>query len=380
MGGSLRGVRIGALLGVPLEINPSWLITLAFFVFILGGNVYPSVLEGQPQWFYWTLAAISGLFFFSSIVIHEMAHSLVARRYGLPVRAITLFMLGGVSQITREARRPLVEFLMAIAGPLTSVALAGVFLGLVFVPGIRGHRASIMWEWLFVMNLSLAVVNLAPGFPLDGGRVLRAAIWGVTGNFRKATRWASIVGRALGMALIGAGALTLVNLVPWLDPISGLWFVLVGWFLENAARQSWTNLRLLDALRARTAGSVMQTVLPRVDGATNLLEAVSRYYVPQSGFCAFVVDPAETVIGMLTEVDAGRVPRDRWPLTNAASAMTPVDRLTAVAPQTDLASTLEQIDAAQQAHAPVVEDGRLVGFVTRGRIMGMLLDEARDLR
>ncbi|MHB8683793.1 MAG: site-2 protease family protein [Dehalococcoidia bacterium] len=367
--------RVGAVFGVPIEVNASWLITLALFVFLLGNAVYPSLLDGQPLWFYWTLAAISGIFFFASIIIHELAHSLIARRSGIPVRAITLFMLGGVSQITREARRPLVEFVMAVAGPLTSVALAGIFLGLAYTPGLRGNRTVVMWEWLFVMNLSLAIVNMAPGFPLDGGRVLRSALWGLTGSFRKATQWASYVGRALGYALIGAGLLVLVRIIPWFDPFSGVWFILVGLFIDNAARASWARTRLLDDLRAHRASSVMQTVLPRIEPEVDLLQTMSRYYHPRYGLCAFVVDGDDRVTGMVTDVQLARVPRDRWPGVRAGVAMQPAAEIITASPDADLATVLEQMEAAQQTQVPIVEDGRLTGWVSRARIVGIIIPQ-----
>ncbi|MDE3097441.1 MAG: site-2 protease family protein [Chloroflexota bacterium] len=372
-------VRVGALFGVPIEVNASWLITLSLFVFLLGTAVYPSVLDGQPLWFYWTLAAVSGIFFFASIIIHELAHSLIARRSGIPVRAITLFMLGGVSQITRDARRPLIEFVMAIAGPLTSVALAGIFLGLAYAPGLRDNRTQVMWQWLFVMNLSLAIVNMAPGFPLDGGRVLRSALWGITGNFRTATQWASYVGRGLGYALIAAGMLVLVRVIPWFDPFSGVWFILVGLFIDNAARASWTRTRLLDDLRAHPASSVMQTVLPRIDPDLDLLQTMSRYYQPRYGLCAFVVDGDERVTGMVTDVELARVPRDRWPGVRAGAAMQPAAAIVTAAPDADLASVLEQMEAAQQTQVPIVEDGRLTGWVSRARIVGIIMPQAAPL-
>ncbi|MBF6600960.1 MAG: site-2 protease family protein [Dehalococcoidia bacterium] len=368
-------IRVGAVLGIPLEFNLSWLITLALFTFLLGDQVYPDVLRDEPAWFSWLLAAVSGIFFFASIIIHELAHSLIARRSGIPVRAITLFMLGGVSQITREARRPLVEFVMAIVGPLTSIALAGVFLGLAYAPGLRDNRTGVMWEWLFLMNLSLGIVNMAPGFPLDGGRVLRAALWGITGNYRQATRWASLCGRGLGYALIAGGFLVLLRVVPWLDPFSGIWLILVGFFLDNAARQSWAHTRLLEELRTRPASSIMQTVLPRVAPEVDLLQAMSRYYHPRDGMCAFVVDGDEHVLGMVTDVQLARVPRDRWPSVPVGAAMQPADEIATTTSGADLASVLEEMDGSQQTQLPVLEDGRLTGWVSRARLTGLFVPQ-----
>ena len=373
----IRNYRIASILGIPIEINPTWLFTLAFVVFILGGSLYPDALEEEPAWFLWTLAATSGLLFFGSIIVHELAHSLVARRYGIPVRAITLFMLGGVSQITKEAKRPLVEFHTAIVGPLTSFVLAAIFIGLVFVPYVGDGRAGIMFEFLFVMNLSLGVVNLAPGFPLDGGRVLRAAIWGVTGNYRRATFWASLAGRALGFALMAAGLLVLLRVFTWFSPFSGVWFFLVGLFLDGAARQAWTQVQTLEVLRKYSASNVMRTMLPTVPETTTVLETVGRFFDPQFGLCAFVVADDERVLGMLSDPEAARVPKSRWATTLAPQAMTPAERVLTIAPETDLATALEQLETGRQMHLPVIDAGRVVGYISRLRIMNLLAAEGR---
>jgi Zn-dependent protease len=376
----LRNYRVGSLLGIPLEVNPSWLVTLAFIVVVLGGDLYPEVLDNdEPEWFYWTLAGVSGVFFFGSIIIHELAHSLVARRFGIPVRSITLFMLGGVSQIAREAKRPLIEFAMAIVGPLTSFALAGIFLGLVYTPVLREDRSSVMWQLLFVMNASLGVVNLAPGFPMDGGRVLRAALWGITGSYRGATRWAALLGRALGWGLIGVGILILLNVVPGFEPLSGIWLMLVGLFLDTSARQSWAQVGMLERLRRHSASTIMRTELRTVPESASVLEAMGRHAEPGVGLCAFVVDGDERVAGMLTDVETGRVRKEQWPQTSAGSAMAPVHSVATAAPTTDLAAVVEVMETTGQTQIPVLEGGRLIGYVSRARIAPLLLsDEERE--
>lgn len=371
----VRNYRIFSLFGIPIEVNPSWLFTLAFFVFVLGNDLYPGALEDEPAWFLWALALVSGLLFFTSIIIHELAHSLVAMRYGIPVRAITLFMLGGVSQITKEAKRPLIEFNTAVVGPLTSFLLAGMFLGLMFTPGVGSGRAGVMFDFLFVMNLSLGVVNLAPGFPLDGGRVLRAAIWGLSGNYRRATYLAALCGRALGFALMATGLLVLVNVIPWFSPFSGAWFLLVGLFLDNAARQAWRQVEVLETLRKYRASNIMRTMLPTVPETTTVMEAVGRFFDPHFGLCAFIVDEQDHVLGMLSDLEAARVPKDRWATTYAPQAMTPVQDVQTVESDDDLATTLEQLEGARQMQIPVVDAGRIVGYVSRIRIMNVLSAE-----
>jgi Zn-dependent protease len=371
----IRNYRIFSLFNIPIEVNPTWLFTLAFFVYILGGELYPEALEDEPAWFLWTLALVSGLLFFASIIVHELAHSLVARRHGIPVRAITLFMLGGVSQITKEASRPIVEFTTAIVGPLTSFVLAGAFLGLAFTPGINGGRLGIMFEFLFVMNLSLGVVNLAPGFPLDGGRVLRSTVWAITRDFRRATFVASLCGRALGFALMALGLLVFVRVFTWFDQFSGAWFVLVGLFLDNAARQSWMQVQARETLRKYRTSSIMRTLIPTVPQTTTVLEAVGRHFDPNFGLCAFIVDDDERVLGMLSDMEASRVPKERWATTYAPQAMTPTRDVLTIGPEADLAMALEQLESARQLQLPVVDAGRIVGYVSRIRILNVLAAE-----
>jgi len=229
-------IRVLKLFGIPVEVNLSWFITLAFVTTMLALRFYPEVLprsREQDYVLHWIMGLVSGIVFFGSIILHELAHSLVARKQGLDVKSITLFIFGGVSQIAGEARRPLHEFIMAIVGPLTSLILAGLFFAVWSLAGpSRSDPLSLVLEWLTIMNLVLAVFNMAPGFPMDGGRVLRSVIWGVSGNLHVATRLATFVGRSLGFGLILVGGLAFMGVLrDFVDPISGLWFVLLGLFL-----------------------------------------------------------------------------------------------------------------------------------------------------
>ncbi len=367
-----RNVRIASIRGIPIEMSPSWLLTLGFFVIVLGGQIYPELLRDEPVWLYWLLAGLSAVFFCASIIFHELAHSLVARLHGIPVRSITLLMLGGVSQMKRSAGRPLFEFTTAIVGPLSSILLAGVFLGVAFLPGVRDGRSAVMWQWLFFMNLGLGVINLAPGLPMDGGKVLRAALWGATGNFNRATYWASLAGRGLGYALMGAGMLTFLRVIPGLDVITGIWLVMVGYFLDSSARQSWTQVGVLEVLRKHTAAQVMQATLPEISQDATILEVVGRHFDVRFGLCAFAVDDEARVTGMLTAAQLVRLPKERWAVTTVRERMLPVAELPVAAPSMNLADAIELMDGEELSHLPVVEDGRLTGYIQRGRIVMML--------
>jgi predicted transcriptional regulator len=265
---------------------------------------------------------------------------------------------------------------MAIVGPLTSIVLAALFLGIAFAPGVRDGRIAVMWEWLFLMNLALGVVNLAPGFPLDGGRVLRAALWGATGNYRQATRWASLCGRALGFGLMALGMLTLLRVMPWFDAFSGVWFFFVGLFLDSAARQSWQHTQMLETLGEHRVASVMRTSLPSISQDATLLEAVGRHFDVHYGLCAFAIDDADRVTGMLSTPQLTSTPKERWAETSVASVMLPVGRVPVITADATLATAIEQLESTEQTHLAVLEAGRLIGYVARGRILALLAAES----
>src|SRR5215218_7995134 len=221
----MRGtIQIGRVFGIPIGVHVSWLVPLVLVLTVLATRFYPEVLPNGSPWQYWTLAATTGLLFFTCIVLHELGHSAVARYFNIPVRSITLFLLGGVAQITRDAKRPGPELLMALAGPAVSILLGGVFMALWWFTGQGTNAVSTMWEWLWIMNLGLGIFNLIPAFPMDGGRVLRASLWAITRNFGRATRIAVWVARAFAGALVLGGVLWAVQLplLPFqLGPVGG---------------------------------------------------------------------------------------------------------------------------------------------------------------
>lgn len=228
----------GRLFGIPIRINYSWFLALALSTGLLGGRVYPDVLPDAPAAAHWSLALATALTFFLSIVLHELGHALMARLFNIPVRSITLFLLGGVAQIGQEARSPVAELLIAVIGPAVSLLLAGLFFALMLLAGGAHTPAGVMFATLFGLNLSVGVFNLAPGFPMDGGRVFRALLWGVSGSHRLATRIAAWTGRGFAATLILLGLFTVVG-VRWLplpaDGFTAFSMVLIGLYLDNAA-------------------------------------------------------------------------------------------------------------------------------------------------
>ena len=366
-------VKLGSIFGVPIGLNYSWFLTFGFVILILAIRVYPDIFPDSSARLYWPMAIVSGVLFFASILTHEMAHSLIAKAYGIPVKGITLFIFGGVSQITKEAARPLAEFIMAFAGPATSVLLAGVFGLLWWLTGAgEGEPLAVVLEWLWLMNLFLGAFNLAPGFPMDGGRILRSALWGITGNYRQSTRWASRVGQFMAYALMAVGFAGMVRLIPWLDPVGSLWLIVLGMFLESAARQSWRQVRTLEFLKTFHAREIMTTDFPTGEASASIAEVLTANPAAARAGCVFVVE-GERVAGLI-QADALRsLSRARWHTTPAGELMTPTARVRVIGPEEDAASILQTMEAEDLSCLPVVEGGRLVGLVSREGLARLLV-------
>jgi Zn-dependent protease len=366
-------VKLGSIFGVPIGLNYSWFFTFGFVILILAIRVYPDVFPDSGARLYWPMAVISGVLFFASILTHEMAHSLIAKAYGIPVKGITLFIFGGVSQITREATRPLAEFIMAFAGPATSVLLAGVFGLLWWLTGAgEGEPLPVVLEWLWLMNLFLGAFNLAPGFPMDGGRILRSALWGLTGNYRQSTRWASRVGQLMAYTLMAIGFAGVVHLIRWMDPVGSLWLIVLGMFLESAARQSWRQVRTLEFLKTVRARDIMTTDFPTIEARASVAEVLSANPVALRAGCLFVMED-ERVVGFIQAGALRSLSRDRWQTTPAGQLMTPSSRVRVVGPDEDAASILQSMEAEDLPGLPVVEDGRLLGLVSRESVARLLV-------
>jgi Zn-dependent protease/CBS domain-containing protein len=368
-------MRVARLLGIPVIVNLSWFVTLVFVTAILALRFYPAVIPaGSPyrddQLLHWVMALSSGLIFFASILVHELAHSIVALRQGIPVKSITLFIFGGVSQIAGEARRPLHEFVMAVVGPLTSLLLAGLFFGLWWIAGRSADQpVSIVLKWLFLMNLIIAIFNMAPGFPMDGGRVLRSLIWGVSGNLFRATRLATLTGRSLGYALMFIGAIAFFGVFEFIDPWSGAWFAILGLFLESSARQSWFQAKALDLLARHAAEDIMAA-----DLNTAYEDEEVRYLSMRAGprFIFFVSDPQEHVIGVLTEKEVEALAPELRQSARARDVMLRTDQVPTAAPREDGASMLQRMEEDSIWHMPVVQEGRVIGVVGKDTLLRLL--------
>jgi Zn-dependent protease/CBS domain-containing protein len=370
MSGSLR---LGRVLGITIELHFSWFIIFAVITLSLALSLYN---DGRSIAMSVTFGILTSILLFASVLAHELSHSVVAIRSGIPVKSITLFVLGGVAHITREATRPRTELLVAIAGPLCSLVLAAVF-GLVWFLVWGRFEETFDSEnpiyWLALINLMLALFNLAPGFPLDGGRILRAAVWQRTGDYQKATRIASSMGRGVAVLLIGAGvAIVLVSAFSGgLNPINGIWLAFVGWFLHQAAANGYRQVEMQEALRGLTARSVMQTSYVAVPPDLSLADLV-RYYVPGSYSRRFVVAQEGRLVGTVASDAVKSVPRNRWDLTPVSTVMIPADKVISVESGEEALSVLELMNEHDLDEMPVMSDKTVVGMVSRQRLLYLM--------
>ena len=362
-------IPMGKWFGIQIGADWSWLIVFWLVTLSLGGQL----AELHPEWSSverWSLGLATSVLFFGSIILHELGHSITAIRLGIPVRSITLFIFGGMARIEKEPERPRDEFAIALAGPAVSLALAVGF----FVLALGMGQSSILWwtfRWLARINGMLAVFNMIPGFPLDGGRVLRAILWHRKGDLAAATQVAARVGSlvAYGFMAWGIGtALILDNLV------GGLWLGFIGWFLLSAARGSAAQTVARQALRGRRASEVMDVGCRVVSPAASLQEVVDSG-VLRRGLRCFLVGEGRVLTGLLTMHEIRDVPREEWPTTSVQAAMRRFEELRTIHPTTDLLEALRIMDEAGINQLPVTEEGHLLGILNRERLLRVLRNQ-----
>ena len=368
-------IKLGRIFGIQIGLHYSWLIIAFLVTLSLVGEFHAS----NPQWgagIIWATAIITALLFFAAIIAHELSHAAVAKMRGLPVRSITLFALGGVAQIEKDAADPQTEFWMGIAGPIASVIIGFVCLTLSLALGWRPPTMPqtplpAMLMWLGVINIGLAIFNMIPGFPLDGGRVLRAIVWWLTGNAARATRIATGVGQFVAFGFIFWGVFRFFNGAGF----GGLWMAFIGWFLLDAARASSAQLAITETLRGLRVGDIMARDCPRVDGRDNLQTLVDDYLLPTGQRCFIVVEKG-SVAGIITPHEVKSTARARWPYTTVDEVMQPLERLHAVGPDTLVNDALETMGREDVNQLPVFKDGRLAGIISRGHILRTLKTRA----
>jgi Zn-dependent protease/predicted transcriptional regulator len=361
-----EGFRIGRIFGIPIFLHTSWFLVFLLITYSFVTQLQARSLNLSPGIF-WGLGLFMSILFFGSLVFHEMAHSLVARYYKIPVVSITLFVFGGVARIARDPSRALEEFNIAVAGPLSSFLLAASFWTISRADPSNQVLYAVTGTLAWI-NLSLAVFNLIPGFPLDGGRIFRAIVWAITKNFVRATRIAGLAGQTIAFAMIGMGFAIVVGRVPG-GAIGGLWIAFIGWFLLTAARQSQAHVEVRSALEPLQVSDIMTGDLPVV-GREISLEDYAREVA--GGHHAHLVVAGDQLVGLVTAEKLQAVPREEWDATSVQAVMVPKERLQWAAPEEPALSLLERMQRIGLQQIPVISAGSVVGLVTRDSILRVL--------
>lgn len=371
MPGSIRIFRIA---GIDIYINFSWIIILVFLTFSLATGWFAALYPGWATATYWLVSFIAAILLFGSVLLHELAHSFVARARGLPVKSIVLFIFGGVSNIEREPGSPGVEFQMAFVGPLTSLVIGVIcYLLLLAMRGSNSPIAAIL-GYLAVTNILLGIFNLIPGFPLDGGRVLRSIIWRISGNLVTATRVATVVGQVIAYLFILIGIFFFFT-GNFLD---GIWLGFIGWFLLSSAQSAGTQTMLRTSFQGVTVSQIMNSSPMTVPANISLQRLVHEYFIPQ-GLRSALVMQGDQLAGLVTLSDIRHVPQEQWSQTPVGYIMIPLERLHTVTPDQQLNDVLPLMTGRDVNQLPVVQDGRLVGILSRDAIM-RFLEVRRDQR
>lgn len=364
-------IRLFRIFDIEVGLHYSWFLIALLITLSLAGFFTAS----HPEWgrgVIWALATLTSLLFFLALVLHELSHALVAQARNLPVRSITLFALGGIAQIEKGAADARTEFFVAIVGPITSFLIGLVCWGLALAAGWggaldAGTPAQAMLVWLGYINFALALFNMVPGYPLDGGRVLRALIWWKTGDADKSTRIAARAGQGVGFLLIGFGLLRFFSGAGF----GGLWMAFIGWFLVQVAGESYNEVGVRNILRDVRVADIMTrdcvTVEPGMDLRTFVDETLLR-----TGRRCFLVQKNGHVEGLLTPHDVKQVDREAWPSTLVAEVMRPLGEVRAVSPETPVTEALEMMARNDVNQLPVVSEGHVDGMVSRGQVLRMV--------
>lgn len=366
----MRGFRLGKVADFEISIDWSWLIIFFLVIYSLGGFYFPGLKLGVGPGINWILGTIAAIFLFISVLAHELMHSVVAKRYGIDIKGITLFIFGGMSQTKSEPGTPKAEFWMAIAGPLTSFAIAGMLYAVTYAGNAANWAPPVLalTGYLASINLILAIFNLVPGFPLDGGRVLRSALWSWTDNFEKATRYASYIGQGFGYLLIAFGAFSLFTG----QFIGGVWLAFIGWFLTSAAKSSYEQVLMREALSGVGVERVMTTDAPTVSPKTTVDDFVHNYLMREDYPCYPVVEENDDVDGIVSLEEVRTVPQDRWSTTTVEEIAQPVDEELRVDRDDNAWDALLKLASENARRLLVMHGKKLEGTVTQENILRLI--------
>jgi Zn-dependent protease/CBS domain-containing protein len=357
-------VTLGSIRGIQIGVHYSWLLVFALVSWSLAVGFFPQQLPELAPTTYWIMGVVAALLLFASVLIHELAHSFVAQAKGLMVKSIILFVFGGVANIDGEPKKAGDEFLIAAVGPLASFGLAAMFLVILQFGGIPAGPVAAVVSYLAVVNALLAVFNLIPGFPLDGGRVLRSVIWGATQNFRRASQIAAGAGQIVAFLFIFGGIFMAIQGAV----IAGIWLAFIGWFLNNAAAASGQHAQQSEMLRGIKVHDVMNSS-PITAGPDVRVSALVNDYVLGRSVRAIPVTSDGDLLGLITINGIRQVPKEEWDSTPARFIMIQPAELRTVAPDDDLEAALKTIQEGDYNQLPVVKGRQLVGLLSRSNVM-----------
>jgi Zn-dependent protease len=368
-------IKLGRIFGVAIGLHYSWFLIALLITFSLAEHFHAN----NPTWsanLRWGISILTAVLFFVSIVVHELSHAVVAKFRGLPVASITLFALGGVAQIEKEAADAKTEFWMGIIGPITSFVIGVVCLAITIgvgwtPPNFPQQPLPAMLMWLGYINIALAIFNMIPGFPLDGGRVLRGLIWWITGNAKRATTIAARVGQVIAFMMIIYGVIQFFAGVGF----SGLWLTFIGWFLLSASRESYAQMVITEGLRGLRVADVMSRDFPVVDAYSNL-QMFADEHLTRTGRRFFFVTLNGRPEGIITPAEISTIPRNRWPYTTVGDVMRPLDTTRSVAPNASVTEALELMARQDLNQLPVIGDGGLAGLISRAHILQLIQTRA----
>lgn len=354
-----HSIPLGTIFGIEIGLDYSWFVIFALLTWMLATSYYPDEFKHWSPLLYWFTGAVTAIMLFASVLLHELGHSVVALRYGIPVRSITLFLFGGIAQIEAEPPSAVAEFFIAITGPLVSLALAVCFyLAQSLISGVEPLLG--LAKYLAYINTALVLFNLIPGYPLDGGRVLRAVVWAITGNMARSTLIAASIGRFFAFLLIFSGTWQMFsgNLG------GGLWIALIGWFLDIAASVQIQQVALRGLLKGHRVSQAMSEHYAIIPEHLTLQKLVDEQILG-SGQRSFLVNRGNRTIGLITLHQIKDVPRGEWAAKTAAEVMLPFEQLKCLDPDTELWSALEKMDRAGVNQMPVVRAADVVGMLSR---------------
>lgn len=357
--------RLFTVRGIHVGIHVSWLIIFVLLTWSLAVGYFPSAIPGIEATLAWVLGVVASILLFTSVLIHELAHSFVAKSRGLEVSSITLFIFGGVSNLASEPQSARTEFWVAVVGPITSFVIAAVSFGIALV--MPTDELQALFGYLAIVNALLGGFNLIPGFPLDGGRVLRSIAWGITGSLRRATEIAVGAGQIVGGLFILWGVIQIFggNL------INGLWIAAIGWFLQNAASSSLGQVVLMERLKDVTVADVLRRDTATITRQATVADLIEDYLLPRNRRAMPVADNGR-LVGIVTLGDISRVPADARERTTVAEVMGGGDGLVTVRPQESLDRAVEALNRGDLEQVPVVDGRDLVGMLSRGAVMRQL--------